>query len=705
MKDVKKDILWRVYLVYFSVLLFSLGIIGKAAYIQFVEGEELVKKSEENDLRYVTIKANRGNILSTDGSFLATSIPIFEIRMDVDSEHISDKYFNEKVDSLAFRLSQLFGNKSKYQYKKILTSARAKGNRYLLLKRRVTYDQLKEIRTFPILRKGKFRGGLIIDPKTARKLPYKELAKRTIGYENEKEDIHVGLEGAYGDVLTGQHGQELRRRINNGDWMPVFDEKKLEPRNGKDIVTTIDINIQDVAEDALMEHLKEHEAFQGCVVLMEVQTGEIRAIANLQYDSVLKCYKESYNCAIAESVEPGSTFKLASMIAALESGKISLNDSLITGDGWWVYHRMTIQDVHKIGNGRVTYREVFEESSNVGTSKMIVGLYEEEPQKFIDIIQRMSLDQPLGIEIAGEGKPFINSPSKKGSWSKVSIAAMSFGYEVTMTPLQILSFYNAIANNGVMVKPMFVKEISYAGKTIERFDPEIINPSICSPAVLDTIKSLLEGVVVRGTAKSLSNTVYGIAGKTGTAQIAQGKRGYNKKDYNASFVGYFPAKDPKYSCIVYVNRPKSGKIYGGSVAAPVFKEIADKVYAAELDIHDYPEFMAAASLAAPPQTTGKASELGPLLAGLGYNITWDTVQQGWVSTFAYKQEIMASLRDFNETNMPDVVGMTARDAMYIMEKKGLKVNLKGKGKVKYQSVPPGGRVRTGTGISLELSTL
>ncbi|MCK4639399.1 MAG: penicillin-binding protein 2, partial [Bacteroidales bacterium] len=426
-------------------------------------------------------------------------------------------------------------------------------------------------------------------PKTIRKMPFKELAKRTIGYENKKENLFVGLEGAYSEYLEGKKGKQLRQRICNGDWKPIQDENEIEPQNGKDIITTIDINIQDVAENALLEHLKEHKAFQGCAILMEVETGYIKAIANLQYDSSDNKYKESYNYAFAENVEPGSTFKLASMIAVIEDRKVNLSDTIDTGDGWIVYYNRTMRDAYKIRDGKITCREAFEKSSNVGVSMIIWDAYKKNPEKFVEHLYDMSLNKPLGIEFQGEGHPFIKHPKDKKIWYGTTLPWMSVGYEISLTPLQILTFYNAVANGGKMVKPMFVKEIRQTGKTIKTFKPVVINKSICSKRTIDTVQSLLEGVVERGTAKSLNNSIYKIAGKTGTAQIANKNKGYNKGFYNASFVGYFPADDPKYSCIVVVNKPSGGKYYGSSVAAPVFKEIADKVYATQLDIHQQNE--------------------------------------------------------------------------------------------------------------------
>ena len=570
MTDIKKDILWRVYLMYFGILVFGAAIIGKIIYIQVKEGDELKAKAQTQELEVFDLEANRGNILDIRGDLLATSVPIFEVRFDVSSPYISNNLFRSKIDSISYELSKIL-NKSQYDLKKSLIEARNKGNRYFLIQRNVTYDQLKQIRKLPIFRYGKYRGGLITIQKTRRAKPYNELAARTIGYVNEEENLFVGLEGAYTDVLTGTNGKQVMRRINHGDWIPIHDENEIEPRDGLDIVSTININIQDVAEHALLRQLLNNEAFQGCAIVMEVKTGHIVAIANLRYDSTDNKYKETYNYAIGESIEPGSTFKLASILAALEDNKTKLTDSLFTGEGYTTYYHRAMRDVHKIGNGRITVRDAFEQSSNVGISQMIFESYKEHPEEFINRLHAMSLNQKLGIELKGEGIPYIKHPSKKKTWYGTSLPWMSIGYELTITPLQTLTYYNAIANNGVMIKPMFVSEIREGGTIIEKYNTKIINNSMVSQATVDSAKSLLEGVVKRGTAKRVfRNSPYKVAGKTGTAQIAVNGK-YNKTNYNASFVGYFPADNPAYSAIVVINNPSAGKYYGGSVAAPVFK--------------------------------------------------------------------------------------------------------------------------------------
>jgi len=693
--------LWRVYLLYFMVLIFGLFIFGKAIYIQAVESDELALKADEQELRYFNIEATRGNILARNHALLATSIPIFEARMDPNSDPISDKFFNDNIDSLSIYLSHLFKDKSARTYKNELVKARINNNRYYLIRRKVTYEELKQLRKFPIIEKGRYGGGLIIIPKTIREYPYKNLARRTLGYERVEEDLKVGLEGAYSEYLAGQNGQQLRRKLNNGDWIPIADKNELEPSMGKDIVSTIDVNIQDVAEHALHEHLIEHRAFQGCAVLMEVATGEIRAIANLRYDSTDNIYKESYNYAIGASIEPGSTFKLASLIAILETGKVLLTDTVDTGDGWTVYHGKTMRDVHKIRDGKITCREAFEQSSNVGVSKITEKLFDANPGQYIGFIRKMSLDQTLGIEIPGEGKPVVMDPTDKKNWSATSLTSMSIGYGVQLTPLQTLTFYNAVANGGTMVRPMFIKEIRKSGKTIQTFEPEILNKSICSNRTIDSVQSLLEGVVDHGTAKVLNSSIYQIAGKTGTAKIADKNRGYTNK-YNASFTGYFPADNPKYSCIVVVNRPLSGKIYGGNVAAPVFKEIADKVYATHLDIPQHKSDHEN-NVLNPTTAVGYRDDITIICNALNIAVPAQP-EVDWVSISNINNTISFKPKTTSIERVPNVTGMTARDAMFILESFGLKPVINGRGKVLRQSLVAGSIIKQGEEILLNLST-
>jgi len=703
MKDTKKDILWRVYLVYFGVLIFALMIVYRAAYLQFSLKDELLEKANKQEIKYFPIEALRGNILARDGSLLASSIPDFEIRMDLAPDVVSTELFTTKLDSLSNMLAGLFKDKDSYTYKSELLKARTDGNRYLLIQNHVKYDELKKLKKFPIFREGKYRGGLIIIRKTTRELPYKDLARRTIGFENEAESLYVGLEGAYTEELKGHEGLQLKRRISQGAWIPMNDNPEVPPRDGKDIITTIDINIQDLAESALARHLEEQKAFQGCAILMEVSTGEIRAIANLRYDPKDGLYKEMYNYAIAEAVEPGSTFKLASMLAALETGKLRLSDRYYVGNGRTQYHNQWMIDSHAPKTDYLTVQEIFEQSSNVGVSKIITSIFSGQPETYVNLLRKMSLGKPLGIELPGEGQPKMKDPSDKQNWYGTSLPWMSIGYEVTMTPLQTLALYNAVANNGVMVKPHFVSEIREGGQIVIKFEPEIINPSICSPATLTQIRILLEAVVTHGTGSAVKDSTYKVAGKTGTALISDGTTGYADKKYNASFVGYFPADNPKYSCIIMVNRPEAGKIYGGAVAAPVFKEIADKVYATQLDIHDQQERDYFTKRFLPASAKGNYQDLKTSLLAMSYPVMMPSQNPEWAAMDSSRAGIVLEPEYLGTDTIPDLYGFTAKDAVYLAEKSGLTPVIQGKGLVGGQSLAAGSPLIRGCEIIINLT--
>lgn len=702
MIEVKKDILWRVYLVYFAILIFGLLIIGKIIYIQVKEGDRLIALANTQEIRTFDVAASRGNILADDGSLLATSVPVFELRMDVASPNISDEVFYANIDELSEGLSKIIGNKSKKAYKELLTKNRKQGKRYVLLGRKIEYEQLKEIKKLPILNKGMHGGGLIAIQTPTRIFPFKELAARTIGYEIKEEKLFVGLEGAYADILTGKDGKQVKRRINHGDWIPIHDENEIEPLDGLDILTTIDINIQDIAESALLRQLTEHKAYQGCAVVMEVNTGHIKAIANLKFDSTDNTYKEIYNYAIGASIEPGSTFKLANLLVALEDNNIRLTDSVVTNQGFAVIHGMPIQDVHKIGNGRVTVREVFEQSSNVGMAILMNRIYEKNPEAYIEGLYDMDLNKPLGIELSGEGQPYIKKTGDPNLWWATSLTAMSFGYEIQQTPLQTLTYYNAIANKGRMVKPMFVTEIRMGDVTKERFGTEVINNQIVSQRTIDTAQSLLVGVVERGTGKSVfKDAPYKVAGKTGTAKIVTD--GKYEKVYNASFVGYFPADDPKYSCIVSINRPTNGKYYGGSVAAPAFKEIADKIFSTSLVLDMAAETQFGEAILPENKAATSYQDLKKIYTELGIP-TEDYLQgETWATANLMEEKLVVESIAFPPDTVPDVKGMNPKDAVYLLENLGLQTTLTGRGQVSAQSIKAGSPIEKGSVINLQLT--
>jgi len=704
MEGKKQIIFSRVYLIYGMIFLFAMIIFAQTLNIQYVQGDKWRAKEEALTRKYREIEAVRGNIYAADESLLATSIPKYEVRFDANTDALTDSYFNEHVDSLAYQLSKLFPEHTHMEYLVDLKMARSKGKRYHLIRRNVKFTELKIIKEFPIFRRGKYKGGFIHVQQNKRVKPFNILAARTIGYEREGSKP-VGLEGAYSKELSGVKGERWMQKISGGVWMPISENGGKEPEDGSDVYTTIDVNIQDVAYTALKRQLETHEADHGCVAIMEVSTGDVKAIANLKRNKN-GTYYESYNYAVGESTEPGSTFKLASLMAAFEDGYLDLDDMVDTEDGTTKFYDHIMKDSHIGGYGVISIKEAFIKSSNTAVSKSINRVYASNPQGFVDRLCKMNLNKKLGIEIAGEGSPLIKSTDDE-FWSGISVPQMSIGYEVHMTPLQILTFYNAVANDGKMVKPRFVTEIRHSGKLIEKFDTEVINNSICSKKTIKMAKEMLEGVVESGTARNLKNSRYKIAGKTGTAQIANAKDGYkgyeSKVSHQASFVGYFPADNPKYTCIVVVNAPTKNVIYGNLVAGPIFKEVADKVYASSIQIHDElskKEHLAISRI--PYAKDGYYDDLSKIYTELNIKTSQEGVNPEWAKVSTGETDVKVYKKRIPEIYVPDVTGMSIRDALYILENKGMNVRFTGSGVVKTQSIVPGEKIIKGNKIILEL---
>jgi len=703
---IKKDILWRVAMVYIILLLFGLCIIARIVYLQFVEVGELTKKAVQLSVKDIEIEPNRGDILACDGRLLATAVPFYEIRIDLSKNTIPRDMFLENLDSLALCLSKLFQNKPKNAYRLELAEARSTENRYYLLKRKIDFQQLKKLRTFPLFRLGKNKGGLIVVQNSVRFLPHGDLAARTIGYLTKSEDGNiVGIEGSFDNALRGVKGVKLMQRITGNVWMPINDENEVEPIEGFDVVTTIDLNIQDVAEEALRKQLEKHEAHHGTAILMEVKTGEVKAIANLERDKDGN-YRELYNYGIAESTEPGSTFKLASLMAALEDGYVNLEDTVDTGNGTIKFYDKVISDSHEKGFGKISIQKVFELSSNVGVAKIINRYYKGHEEQFIKRIYSFGLNKKQNLDIKGEGIPEIKYPGDK-LWSGISLPMIAHGYEVRLTPLQILSFYNAVANNGKLIEPRFVKELRNHGQTIKTFEPDVMVPNICSMSTIRKVRKMLEGVVLRGTAMNLRDSSLQIAGKTGTAQIAKKNKGYRqdaKISYQASFAGYFPADNPKYSCIVVVNAPSKDVYYGNLVAGPVFKEIAQKVNATSFELHD--EMIAGKNhlkVETPSVKSGSWNEVEESLDELGIPVEEKSDKIGnWVSASKNENEIAIYNKKIIKNLVPDVTGLGAKDALFLLENAGLRVVIKGYGKVTKQSISPGERAEKGSTVVISL---
>ncbi|MEA3462125.1 MAG: penicillin-binding protein [Bacteroidota bacterium] len=697
--SLKRDILIRTSLVYLGVLVIGLLILGKALHLQMFEKDKWARE-ENGTIRHTVIEPNRGNIYSSDGRLLAVSVPYYEIRMDFRSESFTREIFDAGVDELAKSLSALFQDRHWSTYKRELVKEREAGNRYYLVKRQVTYTQLQQVKQFPIFRLGRYRGGLIIEQQNKRQRPYDLLAARTVGYIYDDQKSVVGIEGAYHEELKGIEGYRLMRKIRGDDWMPINDANEIEPEDGQDVVTTIDVDLQDVAENALIEQLSRHGADHGCVVLMEVKTGKVRAIANLSRDKDGN-YSEDYNYAIGESTEPGSTFKLASMIALLEDGHVQPESTVDVGNGETIYYQHKVIDSQREALGEITVQRAFEVSSNVGITKLAYENYKEKPELFINRLYKLGLNQKLGIEIKGEGQPSIKYPDND-SWSGISLPWMSMGYEVMMTPMQILALYNAVANNGKMVKPLFVEEIRSHGKVVKRGQTEVLNNHICSRETLGQIRKMLEGVVENGTARNLANTHYKIAGKTGTAQVSLNKEGYTQL-YQASFVGYFPADEPKYSCIVVVNAPSKQIYYGNVVAGPIFRDITDRIYVREYELQKGRTQLAEQTLQAPYSKSGSGDALSSAFDYLNLTLNEERDESLWVSTKSTPEGVISSTRTISSQLVPNVVDMGLKDAVYLLEIRGLKVVADGRGTVRNQSQLPGSLIREGSTVVLTMS--
>ncbi|KLT66600.1 penicillin-binding protein [Pedobacter sp. BMA] len=697
--NIRANILLRVYLAFGLIVLFALAVFLRLSQVQFVQGKKWKAMADSLSTRYVNVEATRGNIYSNDGSLLATSVPEYELRMDMFAGGIAeDKVFNEKVDSLGIKLAQLFQDKTAKEYARYLRRGRQDSARYLLIHRKVGYADLKTIRTFPLYNIGKFSGGLIAVQQNKRILPFQALAARTIGYKNENVANGVGLEGAYKEYINGETGKRLMQRIAGGVYIPVNEEAEVAPKDGADIISTIDVNMQDLAQSALEKQLIKYDADHGAVIVMEVATGEIRAVAN--FSKVEEgVYKEKFNYAIAGNQDPGSTFKLASYMALLEDQLIDTN--LMVGTGNYKIPGHMIKDSHG-SIGVVTVKKAFEQSSNAAIAYLINSKYGENPRKFTDHLYDWHLNQKLELQIPGEAKPVIKNPSNK-SWGKMTLPQMAYGYEMQLTPLKMLSFYNAVANNGKYIAPIFVKEIRRLGNPIEQFKARVINDKICSDVTLSKIKNMLEGVVIEGSGKQyVHNPLYRIAGKTGTAQVADANKGYRaKKQYQASFVGYFPAEKPKYSMIVVINDPKGG-YYGALVSGPVFREVADRIYASDMQMGtDAPTRLVGAP-GNPPTKAGQSKATQKVYRAFGFKPLFASKSEYYNIVDTSGGEVFQENTERRGV-MPNVSGMGLKDALYLIGNAGLKAKVIGSGKVTSQSIAAGTRVGRGLGVQIELN--
>jgi cell division protein FtsI (penicillin-binding protein 3) len=662
-----KQISYRIYLVAFSIFLMAIGITFKLTNIQWVKGDYYRKLAKEKTVKSFIIPANKGNIYSSDGSLLATSIPNYTIRFDAVAPKDDD--FNANVKALSDSLSLMLGKPSSL-YHAELRKAHANKNRYFLLARDLSYTQYMRMKSFPLFNLGTYKGGMITEQETVREHPIGKIAERTIGYERVNPKGYLegkGIEWSFRNYLNGKDGKVLKQKIAKGQWKPIRDLNEVDPQDGYDVISTIDVYIQDIAHHALLKQLEEYQADHGCVVVMETKTGNIKAISNLgKADD--GSYYETVNYAVAESHEPGSTFKLVDLIALIDDNKVDTSKVYDTNGGVITYYGKKVRDSHEGGYGKISLARGFEVSSNTVMVQAVYENYKNNPQQFVDRIDRMGLNKPLGLPFKGEGKPIIPQPNTN-SWSGTALPWMAYGYGVSVTPLQTLTLYNAIANNGEMVKPQFVSEIKEWSKTIKKYNKQVINPKICSDETIKKLKTILGNVVKRGTASKLYSKDFSMAGKTGTAAANYGKDAGVNKYYISSFAGFFPVDNPKYSCIVVVHKPNTSKnnYYGADVAGPVFKRIAQKIFT------DAP-------------STNEIKNLNKKI-----NKQDNTYNEYFIKAQSEKKVL------------PNLKGMAGMDALALLENLKIKVKIIGAGKVKKQSIQPGEALEKVKTITLELS--
>ncbi len=693
-----RTVILRVYLIYFLVVAIMALVVVKTFSI-IMDGRDHIFTSSSDKLqqRSAIVEPRRGEILDAHLNPLVTSVAFYDIYMDPVT--VEDKLWSEGIGGLSKGLSRIFPEKSAREYEEYLRNARVHERRYVLIQKRVTNETRKKLHELPIFKEGRYEGGLIDNHATiVRKRPNDELLARTLGYvKPRREDtLYVGLEGAYNEYLAGRNGVVIQQKITNS-WKPTGAVVR-EAENGYDIVTTIDKDIQEVAHTELENQLNRKGGRYGCAIVMDVKTGFVKAMVNLQKTGENN-YGEIYNHAIGTREVPGSTMKLASLMAALEDDKIKITDT-VNAVGKYEFYDRELHDSRKWGYGKITIQEAFQLSSNV-ISKVIFDNYRSEPQRFLDRLHQFGLTEPLDISIQGEVPPVYSEPGESQWWGG-SLAWMAIGYEFQLTPLQLLAFYNAVANDGKYMKPQFVSKVLDNRKTVKTYEPEVLREQISSKKNIKIMKSCLEGVMINGTGKRLKSTFFETAGKTGTAQIANRNKGYGKegeKKYIASFAGYFPADDPIYSCIVVIAAP-TDDIYGASVSGTVFSAIANKVYASSYDYHQaVNEKQPIVSI--PNVKNGQRYEVNKTLNRFGVHKSFKG-QAEWVKTRSTDKNV--EIRDFNvrKAHVPNVEGMGLKDATYLLEQLGLNVRTKGFGKVVYQSIEPGRKAVTGGVITLEL---
>jgi cell division protein FtsI (penicillin-binding protein 3) len=702
--EIKNEVLIRVYAILFILVVAAGTIFFKAVKIQAVEGARWRSISDSLYVQQRNVAGERGSILAEDGALLATSLPFFDVHMDMKASGLTNEIFETNVDSLAVCLASLDNQYTPGGYSQWLRQHRAAGSRFIDIRKEATYSEVERIKKFPLFRLGRNKSGMIVRQKDKRQRPFGILANRTIGYVRDGAKP-VGLEGFFNETLGGIPGAEMMQRVSQDVWLPIQDLARIEPKNGDDIVTTIDINLQDIAQEALLRGIQSHDADHGCAVVMEVKTGAIKAIANIGKSQ--EGWWETFNYAIGNASEPGSTFKLASMIALLEDEYVSLNDTIDLEGGKTKYFEETMEDSEQHNIRRTSVRHAFEISSNVGISKLIYQHYGKtgKANAFVDHLKDLNLNIPTGIELDGEANPIIKEPnSREMGWSGTTLPWMAIGYEVAITPLQIATLYNAVANNGEMMRPYLVKEVQHFGETTKSYKPTVVRRRIASTNTLSQLKELLLGVVENGTAKNLRTDTYKFAGKTGTTQINYQKiKQELSKGYQASFAGYFPAENPVYTCVVVINNPRQGGFYGAYVAGPVFREIADKAFLAQSVLQPVANANAKPNLvssALPTFSAGNRADMSKVLDLLGMKY-YPKARTEWAALKPNIDSLNMYPRPVSDENVPSVIGMGLRDALYILENRGCRVFFTGVGKVRTQSLDPGSKAR-GSTITLGL---
>ena len=704
--EVKRDILWRVYLCFILLVIICVCIIGKAFNIQQVQGKNWRAMSDSLHQKIEEVEAERGTIYSADGQMLSTGIPQFDMYIDFGADGLreeSGKNFRTNLDSLSYCLSLLFADKTEADYKRILNEGYKERNRYFLLHKKVSFRDYQKMRSFPLVRLGRNRSGFVAEVRSIRLNPYQMLAYRTIGLERQNSQ-KIGLEQSYDSVLKGTTGKRLVRSIGGGVTVPVDEALDIEPENGKDIVTTLDVHIQEIAEDALLKMMQKSESQTGTCIVMETTTGKIKAMANLGRRPDGE-YWEDYNYAM-RTAEPGSTIKLATLLSVLSEGKTSIYTPVEVGskgEGFVGVRKVT--EAETMPKPTMTVEECFAHSSNVGMSQIAWNTFASQPARFSNYLHQFRLDSITGIDLLGEAKPRMPRLNRTNEGLN-DMVTMSFGYAIQVSPLQTLTLYNAVANGGKMMKPYLVDNIQKDGIITKQFEPTVLRENICSASVIKAAKQCMEAVTTIGTGKPVfQNCAYPVAGKTGTAHVADGNYTYEDGVYQASFVGYFPANNPQFTCIVVIKtKPNAPVYFGGSLAAPVFKDISDRLYS--MYVRQNTNLQVAGRIkndSLDYMYTGSKQEVNKVVDALKIPVAGIADNDEWMSL--KKDGTMSLLQGVPVTSaqMPSLQGMGLKDAVYLCENMGLKVNIKGAGKVTAQSVESGSKISKGELIKIELN--